>query len=118
MSGKWQRIILLPFLSSLKMIQRFAGCTVHKHEPFLAQQYQYSSCRVEATLIVLSRYKAQKRQLQASFKEGAAKHVEELKAALQQSRDQTDRLECQKQLLLKQVILTQLICNPDSHPLT
>jgi hypothetical protein len=49
------------------------------------------------------RCKAQKRQIQASFKEGAAKHVEELKEALQQQRDQNDRLECQKQLLLKQV---------------
>jgi len=50
-----------------------------------------------------ARYKVQKRQMQASFKEGAAKHVEELKEALQQQRDQNDRLECQKQLLLKQV---------------
>lgn len=43
--------------------------------------------------------------MHASFREGAAKHVEELRIALQQQRDQNDRLECQKQLLLKQVSL-------------
>ena len=51
----------------------------------------------------MCRYKAQKRQLQVSFKEGAAKHVEELKAALDQQRDQNARLECQKAQLIKQV---------------
>ena len=41
--------------------------------------------------------------MQATFREAAAQDVQELRAALEQQRDQVARLECQKQLLLKQV---------------
>ena len=43
--------------------------------------------------------------MQGAFRSAAAQEVEELKAALTQQRDGNARLECQKQLLLKQVEL-------------
>ena len=44
--------------------------------------------------------------MQGAFRSAAAQEVEELKAALTQQRDGNARLECQKQLLLKQVELS------------
>lgn len=41
--------------------------------------------------------------MQIKFREAAGEDVRELRAALEQQRDQVARLECQKQLLLKQV---------------
>lgn len=49
------------------------------------------------------RYKTQLQRIQNKFREAAAVHVDELRAALKQQRDQVARLDWQKQLLLKQV---------------
>jgi hypothetical protein len=48
------------------------------------------------------------RKLQSEFKEAVERDVTQLKEALQKYEDQAQRLECQKQLLLKQVGLVIL----------
>ncbi len=40
--------------------------------------------------------------MQAAFRDAAARDVTELRAALEQQREVTAKMECQKQLLLKQ----------------
>ena len=51
----------------------------------------------------MHRHKEEVRRLQAAFRDAAARDVTELRAALEQQREVTAKMECQKQLLLKQV---------------
>jgi hypothetical protein len=51
------------------------------------------------------RYKAELRRVQAEFRASAAADVAALKEALEAYKDQNDRLEVQKKLLLQQVRL-------------
>lgn len=57
----------------------------------------------ELTLVGLHRYKTELRRIQESLKDEMERDVTKLKSALRQYDDQVQRLECQKQLLLKQV---------------
>ncbi|KAK9830021.1 hypothetical protein WJX72_009242 [[Myrmecia] bisecta] len=54
-------------------------------------------------------YKSEVRRMQAAFKEAVQRDVAGLKEALEQYREQVQRLECQKQLLLNQTLMPKIV---------